>query len=371
MIACSNPKAQYLARKHEIDTVIGNVLESGWYILGHEVKQFEHEFANYIGVKHGIGVANGTDALHLALVACGIGKGDEVITVSHTAVATAAAIVMAGASPVFVDIEPDFFTMNPSHLESVISENTKAIIPVHLYGQAANLAPIIAFAKKHNLYVLEDVAQALGVSYHVKRLGSFGDLACFSFYPTKNLGALGDGGMVVTDNPEFAEKIHLLRQYVWKKKYVSYSYGYNSRLDELQAAILRVKLPYLDMDNQARKRIAQLYKTSFVHHGASNQNLTLPKIRHDGNHVFHLYVIHSSRRDSLKMYLQQHEIGTIIHYPVPVHLQPAYTACKISKHGLAETEKAVQEILSLPMYPELTADDVLHVVDVIRNFKWV
>jgi dTDP-4-amino-4,6-dideoxygalactose transaminase len=240
MILCGNPKAQYLARRDEIDAALKRVLESGWYILGEEVKAFEEEFASYIGVSYGVGVGSGTEAIHLALVACGIGQGDEVITVSHTATATVAAIELAGATPVFVDIEPDFYTMDPAKLDAAITSRTKAIIPVHIYGQPADMDPILEVAKKHNLRLIEDCAQAHGAIYRGKRVGSLGDVGCFSFYPTKNLGAIGDGGMLVTNNIELAQKARLLREYGWTERDVSQFAGWNTRLDEVQAAILRV-----------------------------------------------------------------------------------------------------------------------------------
>ena len=257
MILCSNPKAQYQAHKEEIDSAIQRVLDKGWYILGDETKAFESEFAAYIGVDHGIGVGSGTEALHIALAACGIGLGDEVITVSHTAVATVAAIELAGATPVLVDIDPDYYTLNPDKLESAISPRTKAIIPVHLYGQPADLTPILEIARQHGVLLIEDCAQAHGAMYGGRRIGAWGDIACFSFYPTKNLGALGDGGMVVTNDSALAERARLLREYGWAERYVSSIPGLNSRLDEVQAAVLSVKLRFLDADNEARALLAQ------------------------------------------------------------------------------------------------------------------
>ena len=282
MILCSNPKAQYLEHQAEIDEAIAHVLEKGRYILGEEVLSFEEEFATYIGVDHGIGVGNCTDAIHLALRACGIGIGDEVITVSHTAVATVAAIELAGATPVLVDIEPDFYTIDPGQLQKAISPKTKAIIPVHLYGQSADLEAVLKIAKQHNLRVIEDCAQATGALYKNRRIGSFGDLACFSFYPTKNLGAFGDGGMVVCNESKLAKKVKCLREYGWDESRISQFAGVNSRLDELQAAVLRVKLPYLDEDNSKRRKLAKLYDQGL-------SGLLLPKIRAEAIPVYHLY----------------------------------------------------------------------------------
>ena len=282
MILCSNPKAQYLEHQAEIDEAIAHVLEKGRYILGEEVLAFEEEFATYIGVDHGIGVGNCTDAIHLALRACGIGIGDEVITVSHTAVATVAAIELAGATPVLVDIEPDFYTIDPGQLQKAISPKTKAIIPVHLYGQSADLEAVLKIAKQHNLRVIEDCAQATGALYKNRRIGSFGDLACFSFYPTKNLGAIGDGGMIVCNESKLAKKVKCLREYGWDESRISQFAGVNSRLDELQAAVLRVKLPYLDEDNSKRRKLAKLYDQGL-------SGLLLPKIRAEAIPVYHLY----------------------------------------------------------------------------------
>ena len=363
MILAANPRAQYLSHKDEIDAAISRVLDSGWYILGDEVRAFESEFAAYIGVRFGIGVGSGTEALHLALRACGIGPGDEVITVSHTAVATVAAIELCGAVPVLVDIEPDYFTMDPDKLEAAISPHAKAIIPVHLYGQPADLSPILEIARRHGIRVIEDCAQAHGAVYRGKRVGSWGDMGCFSFYPTKNLGALGDGGMVVTSDPALAERARLLREYGWAERYVSHLAGWNSRLDEIQAAVLRVKLRYLDADNAARIRLASLYEE-----GLAGIGLVLPSRRQDVTHVYHLYVVRSSRRDKLQAFLKAKGVGTLVHYPVPIHLQPAYTGRLRSNDTLLESERAAREVLSLPVYPELSGTEVQQVVETIRSF---
>lgn len=363
MILCSNPKAQYLSHKKEIDTAISRVLKSGWYILGEEVEKFEKEFARYIGVSHGIGTGSGTEALHISLVACGIGPGDEVITVSHSAVATASAIVLSGASPRFVDIDPQFYTIDPEKIESAITPNTKAIIPVHIYGQSADMEPILELAEEHDLYVIEDCAQAHGAIYKGKRVGSFGDIGCFSFYPTKNLGAIGDGGMVVTNDSGLAKKIALLREYGWVERYVSHFSGWNTRLDEIQAAILCVKLKYLDEDNLKRQQLADIYNSKL-----KNSDLILPKTRDGANHVYHLYVIRSKRRDRLLYFLKEKNIGASIHYPVPIHLQPEYRHNGKQEH-LRETERTAEEILSLPIYPELSASDVIMISDAINKFE--
>ena len=364
MILCSNPRAQYLAHKTEIDAAIGRVLDKGWYILAEEVKAFEAEFASYIGVSNGIGVGSGTEALHLALRACDIGSGDEVITVSYTAVATVAAIQLAGAIQVLVDIEPHFYTMDTSKLKLVITPRTKAIITVHLYGQPADLDPILEIAQQHNLRVIEDCAQAHGATYKGKRVGSYGDMACFSFYPTKNLGALGDGGMVVTDQPKLAQRVRLLREYGWAERYVSHIPGWNSRLDEVQAAILRVKLRYLDQDNTSRIHVAAIYRDGLKYCG-----LILPSIRDQAMHVYHLYVVRASRRDELQKYLKDNGIATLIHYPIPVHMQPAYRGRLAGQENLPETERVAREVLSLPIYPELDESEVQKVIDIVRAFQ--
>jgi len=363
MILCANPGAQYQAHKHEIDAAVARVLAKGWYILGEETRAFEAEFAAYIGVRHAVGVGSGTDAVQLALAACEIGAGDEVITVSHTAVATVAAIEMAGATPVLVDIEPDFFTIDPAKIEAAITPHTRAIIPVHIYGQPVNLDAILDLASRHKLRVIEDCAQAHGAAYRGTRVGAHGDIACFSFYPTKNLGAIGDGGMVVTDDASLAERVRLLREYGWAERYVSHISGRNSRLDELQAAILRVKLPRLDEDNHKRARIAQKYSE-----GLSDCGLALPTVREHATHVFHLYVVRAPERHELQAFLNSQGVNTLIHYPVPVHLQPAYVNVARGADGLSKTEAAAREILSLPMYPELADQDVEQVIDSIRSF---
>ena len=362
MILCSNPKSQYLAHKTAIETTVQRVLDSGWYILGEEVKAFEQEFAGYLGTGHALGVGNGTEALHLALAACGIGQSDEVITVSHTAGATVAAIELTGATPVLVDIDPRYFTLDVDRLEQAITPRTRAIVPVHLYGQPADMDAVMEIARRHNLRVVEDCAQAHGATWQRKRVGTIGDMGCFSFYPTKNLGALGDGGMVVTSDNQLAEKARLLREYGWAERFISHFPGWNSRLDEVQAAVLRVKLPFLDADNQARREIAAAY-------GELIGILDLPTIRPGVEHVFHLYVTRSTRRDELLKYLREKGIGAAIHYPAPVHLQPAYRGRLPGGEALPETERAAREILSLPIYPELQPDEVRQVVEAVRAFN--
>lgn len=356
----SDPKASYLAHRQEIDEAVSQTLDSGWYILGKQVSAFEQEFAAFIGVEHCVGVANGTDALTLTLRAVGVGAGDVVVTVSHTAVATVAAIELAGAEPLLVDIDPATFTISPQAIEDTIKAyrgkaRLKAIIAVHLYGHPAEMAAITELARRFDLRVVEDCAQAHGAKIGDRRVGSIGDVAAFSFYPTKNLGALGDGGAVVTNDAQLADRLRLLREYGWRERYVSEIAGMNSRLDELQAALLRVKLEYLDAENERRRQIAAAYDEKLA-----ATSLQLPTVSGDVSHVYHQYVVRSSERDSLKNRLREQGIGTLIHYPVPVHRQPAY------KHlvgvALPETELAAREVLSLPMFPQLTDEQVAQVI---------
>ena len=364
MIAPSNPRAQYLAHKAEIDAAIARVLDRGWYVLGEEVEAFEAEFAAYLGVAHAVGVGSGTEALHLALAACGVGQGNEVITVSHTAVATVAAIELAGATPVFVDIEPAYLTLDPGNVEAAITPRTRAILPVHLYGQPADMAPLHAVARRHGLRLIEDCAQAHGAADHDKKVGTWGDMAAFSFYPTKNLGALGDGGMLVTNDPVLADRARAMREYGWAERYVSRVRGWNTRLDALQAAVLRVKLRSLDEENACRSRLAGLY-----HQLLAAAGLALPMERPGSLHVYHQYVIRTSRRDALQAFLKARGIGTLVHYPVPVHLQPAYQGRCSGSDQLPETEQAAREVLSLPVYPELSPSDVRAVAESIMEFR--
>ncbi|MBI1867921.1 MAG: DegT/DnrJ/EryC1/StrS family aminotransferase [Methylocystis sp.] len=363
MILCGNPHAGYLARRAEIDAAVLRVLNKGWYILGQEVASLESEFAAWVGADYGIGVGSGTEALHLALTAVGVGPRDEVITVSHTAVATVAAIEMLGARPVLVDIEPDYFTMDPVKLAAVINSRTKAIVPVHLYGQPADMDPIVDIARERGIVVVEDCAQSHGAEYRGRRTGSIGLIGCFSFYPTKNLGALGDGGMVVTSDAALAGKIRALREYGWTERYVSHLAGWNSRLDELQAAIVRAKLAHLDADNASRQRLAATYDMELP-----RSELKLPPRRSGCSHVFHLYVGRSHRRDALQAHLKDREIGALVHYPIPVHLQPAYLGRLAKPGSLPETERAAREVLSLPLYPELTGAQQSAVIEAVREF---
>jgi len=364
----TNPKADYLAHKPEIDTAIADVLNAGSYILGQQVATFELEFSAYLGVAHAVSVGNGTDALHLALRTCGVGPGDAVLTVSHTAVATVAAIELAGAEPVFVDIDPVTFTMDPRRLEAAITSSNgqrlKAIIPVHLYGRPADLPSVMQIAGKYDLFVIEDCAQSHGASLKGRKTGTWGHMAAFSFYPTKNLAALGDGGAIVTNDPGLAERSRLLREYGWSSRYVSLVPGFNSRLDEIQAAILRVKLRYLDEANARRQALARLYDNKLQH----QSSVQTPGCG-EGVHVYHQYVVQSTERDTLRAYLQANGITALIHYPAPVHSQPAYKdRVAVGVGGLRYSEEVCRKVLSLPMYPQLTDQQALHVCQVLENW---
>jgi len=371
----TSPVASYLAYKDQIDAAVRSVLEGGWYILGQQVKAFEQEFASFIGSNFGIGVASGTDALEIALRALDIGVGDLVFTVSHTAVATVAAIERCGATPVLVDIEESTFTMNPDLLEQTIKlidtgklsikGTFKAIIPVHLYGHPADMAAIVDVAKRYNLLIIEDCAQAHGAKINSQKVGSFGQIGAFSFYPTKNLGAVGDGGMVITNFQKLQQKLLALRQYGWEKRYVSSTKGINSRLDELQAAILREKLKHLEADNERRRKIAKIYNQA-----VEETEIIAPKEIKNAEHVYHQYVIRTKKRDDLIQHLKKDSIATAIHYPQPVHLQPAYkNKIPIVEAGLVVTEKISQEILSMPMYSQMTDEQVGRVVESLLSWK--
>ena len=362
MLLCANPRAQYIAHKDAIDQAVLGVFDRGMYIKGDEMARFEAEFAAYVGVACGVGVANGTDALRIALSSCGVGAGDEVVTVSHTAVATVSAIEQAGAVPVFVDIRSEDFVMDVAQVERALTARTKAVVAVHLYGQAVELDPLLALCKQRGIRLIEDCAQAHGAGYRGRRVGSFGDAAAFSFYPTKNLGAIGDGGAVVTNDPAIAQRAKLLREYGWATRYVSDIAGGNSRLDELQAAILRVKLPHLDRDNDARRRIADVYRA-----GLAGSGLELPTEREGARHVYHLFVVRSPKRDELADALKKHDIQAAIHYPMPVHAQPAYAGRLRAAAPLTVTESVAKSILSLPMYPELTQTEAEQVVGALRS----
>jgi dTDP-4-amino-4,6-dideoxygalactose transaminase len=354
-------KAQHRRQGQEIANALQRVIDSGWYILGTEVAAFESEFARELGYAHAIGVANGTDALALCLMALGIKRGDRVATVSHTAVATVAAIEMVGAHPVLVDIDPITYTMDPVALERSLRafQPVAAVIVVHLYGHPADLDAISAVTRAHGAKLIEDCAQAHGASAAGRAVGSRSDAAAFSFYPTKNLGALGDGGLVVTADAECMRRVRWIREYGWRIRYISEVPGINSRLDELQAAVLRVKLPTLRSGNERRAEIAASYDR-----GLQGTGLVLPTRRGDVTHAYHQYVVRSSARDMLRARLKERGIATNIHYPMPVHQQPAYAGrVAVDPGSLCETERAAREVLSLPMYPELTDQALGAVID--------
>lgn len=335
----------------EVQSATKRVIDSGWYILGPEVEAFEAEFAAYHHVAHAVGVATGTDAIELALRAGDIGPGDEVITASHTAVPTVCAIERAGAVPVLVDIDPATYTINPQAVEAAITPRTRAIVPVHLYGQPADMNALVGLAQQHSLLLIEDCAQAHGARHEGRLVGSIGHMGAFSFYPTKNMGAYGDGGAVITHDAHLAARLRLLRNYGQSKRYVNIERGVNSRLDEMQAAILRVKLAHLDAHNAIRRELAAVYHQHLT--GA-----TLPTVPSHTEHVYHLYVVRHPRRDQLMQALAAQGIGTLIHYPIAVHQQEAYADLGYAEGSLPVTEHIVREIVSLPLYPGLNTGHI-------------
>ena len=357
----ANPLAQYCAHRDEINEAVLRVLNSGRYILGPETNAFESEFAAFIGVDHAIGVSSGTAAIVLALQACGIGPRDEVITTPHTAVATVAAIEIAGATPVLADTEPDTFLLDPARVLEKVTAKTKAIIPVHLFGMPASLDQFKNICSDHKLFLIEDCAQAHGAAFTGKQVGSWGHIGCFSFYPTKNLGAIGDGGCVVTNDQHLAARLRELREYGWRSRFVSEAPGRNSRLDEMQAAILRVKLRYLPLDNKRRQHIAAVYDEQLT------GQIRKPHNRPDRSNVFHQFVVRVRDREHIQRLLHQRGIGTAIHYPVPIHLQPAYYGRlgNVGSHPCAEG--AASEILSLPIYPELPTAQIERIVSMVNS----
>lgn len=363
MILCANPAAQFLRYQAEIEAAVLKVMRGNRYILGDEVAALEREFADFIGTASAVGVANGTDALELAMRALDIGPGDEVITVSHTAVATVAAIEACGAAPVLVDVEPDYFTLAADQLREVLSSRTKAVIAVHLYGQAADLDVIEAFCDANGLALIEDASQAHGARWKGKRVGGIGRIGCFSCYPTKNLGAIGDAGLITTSDPVLAEKLRMLREYGWRERYVSELPGLNTRLDELQAAILRIKLRHLDADNSKRRQIAGHYAKQLT-----GLSLGLPAVRDNAEHVYHLFVARSVRRAELMAHLKSRDIHAGVHYPMPVHLQPAYQGKVRTAKSMAVSERLAAEVVSLPIYPELSSESADHVIAALKDF---
>jgi dTDP-4-amino-4,6-dideoxygalactose transaminase len=355
---------QYQPLKGEILAEIERVLDDMHLFLGKNVCAFEGEFADYCGARHAIGVGSGTDALHLALWALDIGPGDEVITVSHTFMATAEAIAMVGATPVFVDVDPHHYTMAVDQVEAAITPRTRAILPVHLYGQAADMDPLLDIAQRHNLPVIEDASQAQGCEYKGRRVGTLGTIGCFSLYLSKNLGAYGEAGIITTNDDDLCERLRMIRDHGSRAKNHHLLMGTNARLDELQAAVLRVKLRHLDAWNEARRRNAHLYAEALRGTGVQT-----PVERGDGKHVYYVYVVRTPDRDGLRDYLNGAGIGAAVHYPIPVHLQPACTRYGVAAGALPHTERLVGEILSLPMYPELRGDEITHIADRVRAYR--
>lgn len=362
MIRLLDLQAQYLSLKEEIDAAVLKVLGSSQYVLGSEVASFEEEFAAYCRAKYAIGVNSGTSALHLALLAAGIGPGDEVITVPFTFVATTAAVYYTGARPVFVDIDPLTCTMDPAQVEAAITERTKAILPVHLYGQPADIDPIMEVARRHNLVVIEDAAQAHGAAYKERHAGNLGDLACFSFYPSKNLGAYGEGGMVVTSNPEYAKRVQMLRDWGQEHKYHHVLKGFNARMEGIQGAVLRVKLRHLEAWNEARRAIARAYSEALRGTGVG-----IPVEAEYAKHVYYVYAIRVKQRDQVQKLLAAEGVQTGIHYPFPIHLLPAYADLGYRVGQFPHSEQAAAEVLSLPLFPELTREQIHQVVTAVQK----
>ncbi|MBC8000142.1 MAG: DegT/DnrJ/EryC1/StrS family aminotransferase [Leptolyngbya sp.] len=355
-------KLHYVAYKQEIDQAVHRVLESGYYILGGELEKFESDFEKFLGAGYVAGCASGTEAIYLALAAEGVTTGDEVLVVAHTAVPTISAISMTGATPVFVDIDPNTYVMDVDLVEAKINEKTKAIVPVHIYGQMADMDPLVEICKKHKIMLLEDCAQSTGATYKGKAAGTIGDYGSFSYYPSKNLGAFGDGGAVSTNSRENFDKLVMLRNYGQSKRYYHDIVGINSRLDEMQAAILSAQIPFVEEWNDRRREIADRYNRGLA-------DVVKTPIEEDGRkHVYHLYVIQTDHRDELQEYLLEQGIQCLIHYPNPAHLQKAYSFLGYKPGSLPQTEKVVKRILSLPMFPELSNEQVDAVIDGIKSF---
>lgn len=363
MIFFSNPKAQNQKLKKNILNSINRVIDSNKYILSNEVEKLENEFSKYIGTKYCIGVGNGTEAIEIALRSLNIGFNDEVITVSHTAPATISGIFASGAKPVLIDIERNHYNINSTLIEKSITKKTKCIILVHLYGLVADLGVIKKLCNKYSIYLIEDASQAHGAIYKGKRVGSLGNIGCFSCYPTKNLGAIGDAGLITTDSRKTYNKIIRLREYGWNKNKVVGFLGYNSRIDEIQAAILRVKLKYLDKDNKRRRKIAKFYEKNI-----KNNKIIKPLVKNNTIPVFHLYVIRCKNRQNFLNYMTKNKITCGIHYKIPTHKHPGFKKSKV-KYNLSITEKICKEIVSLPIYPDLSKKDLYHIVKTINNYN--
>ena len=356
-------KAQYADIRAEVDAAIGRVVSNADFILGSEVEAFESDYARYCEAGHAVGLDSGLSALELGMRALGIGPGDEVITPAHSFIASSSAISFTGATPIWVDMDPKTYNIDPRQIESAITERTKAIMPVHLYGQAADLDPILEIARRHRLLVIEDACQAHGARYKGRRVGSFGDFGAFSFYPGKNLGAYGDAGTLVTNDADLAAKVRMMRNYGQRKKYDHVYLAWNRRLDTLQAAVLRAKLPHLDAWNAARRRHASIYDELLT-----DASVQLPTVMDGNEHIYHLYVMQSERRDELMRHLESQGIHTGIHYPIPIHLQEAYRDRGVGRGRFPESEAAAPRLLSLPMYPELTEHHLSRIADSVHAF---
>jgi dTDP-4-amino-4,6-dideoxygalactose transaminase len=357
-------RAQYNSIRPEIDSAIQRILDNTSFIMGKEVSDFEQAFATFVGTKGAAGVASGTAALHLSMLACGVGSGDEVITAAHTFIATAEAISQTGARPIFVDIDPKTYTLDPNQVEDAITSRTRAIMPVHLYGQSADLDPLLDIARRRDLWLIEDAAQAHDAEYKGRRCGTIGHIACFSFYPGKNLGAYGDAGAVTTDDEALLAKVRKLRDHGRTTKYEHDEIGYGERIDALQAAILAAKLPHLERWTEARRSHARMYDELLAGCG-----VTTPYESPDARHVYHLYVVRTSHRDDLLAHLKSKGVDAGIHYPIPLHKQPAYANDGYSDVRLPASEQAAAEVLSLPLYPELTAAQIHHVAEAVKEFE--
>ncbi|NOH00772.1 MAG: DegT/DnrJ/EryC1/StrS family aminotransferase [Chloroflexi bacterium] len=363
MISLVDLTAQYHSIKNEIDAAVLSTLESGHFILGPQVAKFEESVASYLGVKHAIGLASGTDALVIALRALNIGAGDEVIIPAYTFFATAGTVMSVGAKPVFVDVNPQTYQMDVSKIKPAITPHTKAIIPVHLYGHPAEMNPILEIAREHGLKVIEDNAQGYGAEYFGKKTGALGDIGCLSFFPTKNLGAYGDGGMVLTNDSALAERMRMLRTHGWKKKYYSEEVGYNSRLDALQAAILQAKFPHVDAWNEKRRQLARRYTEHLAPLG-----VVTPVECEWAKHVYHLYIIRSQKRDELQAFLKQKGIASEVYYPIPPHLAEPCRKFGSKEGDFPHAEQAARETLALPLYPELTLAQQDEVIAAVKEF---
>lgn len=363
MIPIVDLKRQYKQTGAEIEKAVTEVLRSGYYILGPNTKALEQEFASYLGTKHAIGLNSGTDALHLALRALDIGVGDEVITVAFTFVATTESIEIVGATPVFVDIDPDTFNIDAKQIESKITPRTKAIMPVHLYGQPADMDVIMDVAKRHNLYVIEDCCQAVGAEYKGKKVGSFGDIGAYSFFPTKNLGGMGDGGMAVTNSDYLKDRMIALRNHGGAVRYHHDEIGVNSRLDEIQSAVLRVKMNYIDQWNKMRREVAQRYTELFK----DCEDVVTPKELDDTYCVYHQYTVKVPNRDAVQKMLQENGVGAMIYYPIPLHMQKVHAHLNYKMGDLPHTEKNTECVMSLPMFAELTAEEQKEIADKVKD----